>query len=174
MKNKEGQNRSLNFKTPGLIPGMIAGLILGLLTQLHYLGFIAWELPYWRIIGGGLGGIMLGFLLTLSLGKGLSWLKILPREQPVRSPGWALLSDRIDRLAGLEFFGGKRIVMDSFGSMVVFTFLMKLFFRWIERTPQARFGIPVDHRITGRGIDLGPVSSLQRINPWIAGLYRPL
>ncbi len=91
MKNKEGQNAGAKLKTPGLIPGMIAGLILGLLTQIYYLGFIAWEVPYWRMIGGSLGGIVLGLILTVILGKGFYWLKLLPKDQPYRFPGYALL-----------------------------------------------------------------------------------
>ena len=112
MRTKVEQNAGAKLKTPGLIPGMIAGLMLGLLTQIHYLSFIAWEFPYWRMIGGSLGGILLGLVLTVSLGKGFYRLKLLSNDQPYLFPGYALLITALlawqywDTLAGRGLLWG--------------------------------------------------------------------
>jgi len=85
---KEGTPKTV---AGGLLPAGLGGLILGLLTQIHYLGFIAWELPWIRILLGMSGGFLIGCLFSRLLGKGLSWIRVVPKAEASSFTGWALL-----------------------------------------------------------------------------------
>ena len=135
MKNKERQNMGAKLKTSGLIPGMIAGLMIGLLTSLHYLEFIAWEVPYWRMIGGSLGGILLGLIVTVSLGKGFYWLKLLPKDQPYRFPGYALLITALLGWPVWDYLAETGFLWILLCFWIVLTLFLKLLPRWSKRTP---------------------------------------
>lgn len=76
----------------GLIPAGIGGMVLGLHSQLHYLGFVAWEWPALRIVSGIVGGWLLGTATVWVAGKALGGLRLLPKDQSCRSTAWGLLT----------------------------------------------------------------------------------
>ncbi len=89
-----------------------------------------------RIIGDGLGGLLLGFLLTIGLGKGLFWIRILPNEQPARSPGWALLMTSLIGWPIWNTLAEREQLWILLALWIAFTIFMKFFpDRGVDHTP---------------------------------------